>query len=131
MNAAENTGIPRGQRIAGLVLSWLLLGIFLPSAFMKIAQPGAFLEGWTKSYPAGAARPLGILEIGCYVLFQIPRTRVLGALLLTAYLGGAVATHVHSEDGFWPVAVTVGVIIWASLYLRDLRVRALVPTVND
>ena len=129
--ATSSTPLPRWQVITGRVLSGLLALVFLPSAFFKLAQPGAFLEGWTKSYPAGAARPLGAIELTCLVLYLVPPTRVLGAILLVSYLGGAVATHVHAMDGNWPIPVLVGVIAWAGLYLRDARVRRLVPTVKD
>jgi hypothetical protein len=125
------TAIPKWQIVTGWVLSGLLALLFLPSAFMKLAQPEGFLEGWTKSYPAAAARPLGIIELTMFVLYLIPKTRYLGGLIMLAYLGGAVATHLHNEDGMYPVPVLVGLIAWLGLYLRDRKLRALVPTVNE
>ena len=123
--------IPRWQIVTGWVLSGILGLLFLPSAFFKIAQPEGFLEGWTKSYPAGAARPLGIIELAMFVLYLVPKTRYLGGLIMLAYLGGAVATHVHTEDGMFPVPITVGIVAWLGLYLRDRKLRALVPTVTE
>ena len=127
----EQAPIPRWQVVTGWVLSGILAFVFLPSAFFKIAQPAGFLEGWTKSYPAGAALPLGIIELTLYVLYLVPKTRYLGGLLMLAYLGGAVATHVHAQDGLFPVPILVGIIAWLGLYLRDRKLRALVPTVYE
>ena len=123
--------IPKWQRVTGWVLSGILALLFLPSAFFKIAQPAGFLEGWTKSYPAGAARPLGIIELTMFVLYVIPKTRYLGGLIMLAYLGGAVATHLHAGDGKFPVPVVVGIIAWLGLYLRDRKLRALFPIVRE
>lgn len=126
-----DTSIPRWQRVTGWVLSGILALVFLPSAFFKVAQPSGFIDEWSKTYPAGAARPLGIIEALLFVLYLVPKTRYLGGMLMLAYLGGAVATHVHANDGKWPVPVVVGVIAWAGLYLRDRKLRALVPVVDE
>jgi hypothetical protein len=125
------TSIPKWQFVTGWVLSGILALVFLPSAFFKIAQPGQFLEGWTKTYPAGAARPLGIIELTTFILYLVPKTRYLGGLIMLAYLGGAVATHVHADDGKFFVAILVGIVAWLGLYLRDRKLRALVPTVDE
>jgi hypothetical protein len=84
-------------------------------------------EGMTKyGYPASAAVPVLIIEIFCVILYAIPQTAVLGAILLTGYLGGAVATHVRAgEPWFFPVIM--GVIVWLGLVLRDPRLRELAP----
>jgi hypothetical protein len=125
------TPIPRWQIVTGWVLSGILALLFLPSAIFKIAQPAAFLEGWTKTYPAGTALPLGIIELTMYVLYLVPKTRYLGGLVMLAYLGGAVATHLHARDGTFFVPIIVGVIAWLGLYFRDRKLRALVPTVVE
>lgn len=125
------TSIPKWQVVTGWVLSGILALLFLPSAFFKIAQPKDFIEGWTKTYPAGAAMPLGIIELTMFVLYLVPKTRYLGGLIMLAYLGGAVATHLHAEDGLFPVPVVVGIIAWLGLFLRDRKLRALVPTVHE
>jgi hypothetical protein len=104
------TAIPKWQIVTGWVLSGVLGLLFLPSAFFKIAQPVGFAGGWTKSYPIGAALPLGVIELTMFVLYLIPKTRYLGGLIVLAYLGGAVATHVHNDDGLFPIPVVVGVI---------------------
>lgn len=123
--------IPRWQCVTGWTLSGLLALVFLPSAFFKIAQPKGFVEEWSKTYPAGSALPLGVIELALYVLYLVPRTRYLGGLLMLAYLGGAVATHVHANDGMFFVPVIVGVVAWLALYLRSRELRALVPFVAE
>ncbi|AMV36615.1 DoxX family protein [Planctomyces sp. SH-PL62] len=123
--------IPNWQRVTGWVLSGLLAVPFVPSAYFKIAQPKGFIEDWSKTYPAGSALPLGVIELTLFVLYLVPKTRYLGGLLMLAYLGGAVATHVQAQDGMFFVPVVVGVIAWLGLYLRDRKLRALVPLVAD
>jgi hypothetical protein len=117
--------------VTGWVLSGILALMFLPSAFFKIAQPQGFIEEWSKTYPAASARPLGVIELTLFVLYLAPKTRYLGGLLMLAYLGGAVATHVQAKDGMFFVPVIVGVIAWLGLYLRDRKLRALVPLVAE
>lgn len=119
--------IPKWQRVTGWVLSGALAPVFLPSAAFKIAQPEGFIEEWSKTYPAASALPLGVIELLTFVLYLVPKTRYLGGLLMLAYLGGAVATHVHANDGKFVVPVIVGVVAWLGLYLRDRKLRALVP----
>ena len=97
-----------------------------PSA--PVPDPGA---EWSKTYPAASALPLGVIELTLFVLYLVPKTRYLGGLVMLAYLGGAVATHVHAKDGMFFVPVIVGVVAWLGLYLRDRKLRALVPLVAD
>ena len=127
----EQAPIPRRQVVTGWVLSGILSVVFLPSAFVKIAQPAGFLEEWTKTYPASSALPIGVIEVTLFVLYLVPKTRYLGGLLMLAYLGGAVATHLHAGDGMFFVPVLVGVVGWLGLYLRDRKLRALVPIVDE
>jgi phosphotransferase system glucose/maltose/N-acetylglucosamine-specific IIC component len=123
--------IPKWQRVTGWVLSGLLAVVFLPSALFKIAQPEGFIEEWSKTYPASTAVPIGVTELAVFVIYLVPKTRYLGGLLMLAYLGGAVATHVHADDGRFFVPVVIGVVAWLGLYLRDRRLRALVPLASD
>ena len=76
----EQTSIPRWQSVTGWVLSGILALVFLPSAFFKIAQPKGFIEEWSKTYPAGSALPLGVIELTLFVLYLVPKTRYLGGL---------------------------------------------------
>ena len=80
--------------------------------------------GW----PTSVALVVAVLELGSLALYLIPQTAVLGAILLTGYLGGAVATHVRIGE-YWQcwIPVAFGVLVWLGLFLRDARVRALIP----
>ena len=89
------------------------------------------LEGTTQlGYPASVVLPIGIVELVCVVVSVIPRTSVLGAILLTGYLGGAIATHVRVGSPFLThtfFPIYVAALIWGGLFLREERLRALVP----
>lgn len=80
-------------------------------------------------YPEQVILPLGVVLCVCTVLYLVPQTAVLGAILLTGYLGGAVATHVRHEDGLFAVffPAIFGALLWGGLVLRDPRLAALVP----
>jgi hypothetical protein len=94
---------------------------------MLIAFPEKVTEGMAKhGYPPGVAKPILIVEIVCAVIYLIPQTAVLGAILLSGYLGGAVATHVHAGEPFW-FPILFGVLVWLGLLLRDARIRELLP----
>ena len=109
-----------GRVLTGLVVAFLLL-----DGAVKLVPIAPVVEAFARlGYPVDLARQLGALLCVCTVLHVVPRTQVLGALLLTAYLGGATATHVRVGDPFWFPAV-LGVILWAGLYLREPRLRAL------
>jgi hypothetical protein len=123
----ERPRVSRGAVITGWILSVVPCLLLLFSAAMKFARPPAVLEGTTKlGWPDRLALALGILELACTVLYLIPRTAVLGAILLTGYLGGATATHVRIGDPF-VMTVVLGVVLWLGLYLREPRLRALLP----
>lgn len=112
----------------GWVLSAIPIGMMLFSAAMKLNPSPQAIE-FTNThlgYPSTAFLTLAILEITCVVVYAIPQTAVLGAILMTAYLGGAVASHFRVGDMPIP-QVLLGVLAWAGLYLRDERLRALLP----
>jgi len=109
------------------IMSAIPVLMLFMSAAMKIAKVPMVTEGFTKmGFPAGVIMPIGIVELVCTVIYIIPQTAVLGAILLTGYLGGAIVTHVRAEEAFiGPLAF--GVLIWGGLFLRDARIRALIP----
>ena len=111
----------------GWVITALPVLLMLSGIVASLFKPEMIREGMAKyGYPEGIGRQLVIVEAACLVLYLIPQTAVLGAILLTGYLGGATATHVRvSEPFFFPVLV--GVVLWLGLFFRDGRVRALVP----
>lgn len=109
------------------VLSALPVLLFLFSGGMKLIRPPQLAEGFTHlGWPVSTALGLGILELSCTIIYVIPRTAVIGAILLTGYLGGAMATHVRIGE---PVIthIVLGVLVWAGLYLRDRRLHDLMP----
>lgn len=114
---------------AGRILSGLVVAFLLFDGSIKILKLPAAVEGTARlGYPAGVLVPLGIVLLACVALYLIPRTSVLGAILLTGYLGGATATQVRLGDPWFVLPVVFGVMAWGGLYLRDARLRALIPT---
>ena len=112
----------------GWVIS-VLIGVMLAfSATMKLMNPPEMADQFVGKfgYSEEMLVPLAVVEITCMVIYLIPRTEVLGAILLTGYLGGATATHARVHDNFVP-PIVAGALVWLALYLRDPRVRALVP----
>lgn len=115
---------------AGRIMSGLPALFLLMDGAMKLAKPAIVVETTVKlGYPESVIFPLGIVLLACTLVYVIPRTSVLGAILLTGYLGGAVATHVRAEEGWGPIffPVILGVLIWGGLFLRDDPLRALIP----
>lgn len=111
----------------GRVLSTLPVVLLLFSATMKFLQPPEAVQGFEHlGWPQRYAIALGVVEVTCTLLYIIPQTAVLGAILLTGYLGGATATHARLGEPFF-VPIVVGVLLWLGLFLRDARVRALIP----
>jgi len=112
---------------AGYILSALPVLMLVMSATMKFMKPAAVVEGFAHlGLPERLALGLGLLELSCAVIYLIPRTAVLGAILLTGYLGGATLAHLRVGDPFIMPAV-LGVLVWGGLFLRDPRLRELIP----
>ena len=114
--------------IAGWVIAGLLALPLTFSAIMKFLYPPDMAEQWVGKfgYPEKFAFAIGVVELSCLILYLVPRTATLGAVLLTGYLGGAVATHLRVNDAFVP-PIVVGIFVWLGLYLRDPRIRTLLP----
>ena len=115
---------------AGRIVSTLPILFLLMDGIMKLFKPAFVVEATVKlGYPENVIIPLGIVLTVCTLLYAIPRTAILGAILLTGYLGGAVATHVRLSEGLFPVTfpIIMGVLIWGGLWFRDDRVHALIP----
>jgi hypothetical protein len=112
----------------GWVLSIVPCLLLFMSATMKLSQSEAVVKGLGEGgYDPNTILPIGIAELASTILYLIPQTAVLGAILLTGYLGGATATHVAAGDGMFWSPVLVGVLVWLGLYLREPRLRVLVP----
>src|SRR5262249_10904528 len=112
---------------AGRVVSALPVLMLIMSAAMKFAKPPQVVETFNNlGWPESLALYLGILEIACAVIYVIRQPAALGGVLITGYLGGAIATHVRIGEQFIPPLI-LGVLVWGGLWLRDARVRALLP----
>lgn len=124
-----NQSAPVSKKIlwVSYILSALPVLMLLMSAIMKLVKPAFVVEGFVHlGFAESLALGLGILELTCTILYLIPRTSVLGVILLTGYLGGAVVTHLRvGEPYFMPILL--GVVLWGGLYLRDPRLRELIP----
>jgi DoxX-like protein len=127
---SQSAPSPKWMVWVGWILSVLPAPLLVMSAFMKFAKSEEAIKGFSDlGWKEEAALTLGIIEIACTVLYLFPRTAVLGAILLTGYLGGAVATHLRVNDPLIRVLMPVilGVVIWGGIWLRDARLRALAP----
>jgi hypothetical protein len=116
---------------AGHVLTALAVLFLLFDGVIHLMQIPPVVESAAQlGYPAGVFVPLGIIELACVALYLFPRTSVLGAVLLTGYLGGAIAIHVRVASPLFShtlFPVYVALLLWGGLYLRDERLRALFP----
>lgn len=128
-DAIQNTG--KGKRWAGYILSGLPALFLIMDAVGKLFKPDVVIKGTVElGYPESVIVPLGILLLVCTIVYLIPQTAVLGAILLTGYLGGTVATHVRIGNPIFThtlFGVYLGIMLWLGLYFRDSRLRELVP----
>ena len=112
----------------GRVISALMIVFMLFDGGIKILKLPAAVEGTVRlGYPASTVQPIGVIALVCVLLYAVPRTSILGAILLTGYLGGATATQVRVQDAWYIFPPVLGALIWAGLYLRDERLRTLIP----
>jgi hypothetical protein len=125
----------KAARWTGRVMSGLAGLFLLMDAVMKFARPEVVTKGTVElGFPESVILPLGVVLLVSTMLYVVPRTAVLGAILLTGYLGGAVCTHVRVGNPLFShvlFPVYLGALLWGGLYLRDRRVRALVPLRTD
>jgi DoxX-like family len=128
--AARTVSVPRWMLWAGWLLSLVPVAVLLGSAWVRATHhTNAVAEIVTAyGYPEAAIVPIIIAECALVVLYLVPQTSVLAAIVMTGYLGGAVATHLRIAD--WAraaIPLVVGILAWGGLYLRDGRIRQLVP----
>ena len=116
---------------AGRIASALVVMFLIFDGVIKLMEIGPVLESFAElGYPASQARGIGILVLACCLLYAIPRTSVLGAILVTGLLGGAITSHVRVGDPVFShvlFGAYIGVFAWGGLFLRDVRLRALLP----
>ena len=124
----QDAPVSKTKLWAGRIISALVALSLVFSGVMKLLKPAPVLQGFAHfGYPESLILGIGILEIACAIVYLIPRTSVLGAILVTGYLGGATATNVRVGDPSSYVTVILGVLAWGGLYLREDRLRALIP----
>jgi hypothetical protein len=116
---------------AAMIIGWILgiapMGLMFLSAYFKLARVPMAVEGFHKAgYADSAILYIGIVEVACAILYLIPQTAVLGAILVTGYLGGATNHHVRVGEPF-VMPILLGVLVWLGLFLRDRRIRAVLP----
>ncbi len=117
----------------GWILGAVPVLMMAMSAVMKLSRSPQVIEVWGPKfgYPEGDLFAIGVTELACAVFYAIPRTAVLGAILVTGYLGGATATNVRIGEAVFVTPVILGILAWAGLFLRDPRLRALLPLRRD
>ena len=132
---SQGSAKPKWMQRIGWAITALMIAFLLFDSFGKLVLEHHVVEATTMIvYPLDAIRPLGLICLACTILYAIPRTSILGAILLTGYLGGAVASKVRIEDPLFSsvlFGVYFGVLIWGGLYLRNERLRALIPWSRD
>jgi hypothetical protein len=135
MQSQQNRTVSKGALWTGRGLSALVTLFLLLDAGMKIARAQAAVEGTVKlGYSESVLVPIGVTLLICTILYAIPRTSALGAVLVTGYLGGAVATNVRAGlplMGYILAPVYVGILAWLGLYLRSLAIRRVFPMLQE
>lgn len=126
----SNTALWIGRIMSGLVVAFMLLD----GAMKLVPLDVVVTTSEQMGIPGSLARTLGIIGLICSVLYAVPRTSVLGAILLSGYLGGAMASHLRLGDPILThtlYGLYLGLLAWGGLYLRDARLRALIPLRMD
>ena len=112
----------------GRVISAIPVLLMLPGTVMDFLRARLAVEGMKKfGYQESAMAMVAVLATICILLYVVPRTAVLGAIVMTGYFGGAIATHLRIGDPGWPIALACGIFTWLGLFLRDTRLRLLLP----
>lgn len=126
----QTASVSNKQLWAGHIVSALSILFLLMDGVMKLVKPAFVVEATVKlGYPESIILGLGVVLTLSTVLYAIPRTSIFGAILLTGYLGGAVATNVRAGGTLFEILfpVIIGVLVWGGLYLRDERLCSLIP----
>jgi hypothetical protein len=131
MTPATQT-VSRGMLWTGRIMSILPVLMVLMGAVTKLMRLPSVVEGFARvGAPAGLIIPIGLIELLCCVVYAIPRTSVLGAILMTGLLGGATITTLRIGDPTYPMPVVLGMLAWGGLWMRDIRLRALIPLLSS
>jgi len=124
----ETNNSSKAKIWTGYVLSALPVLFMLMSSAMKLSQQKMVVEGFAKGgMSASVVLIIGVVELLCVIIYLVPTTSVLGAILVTGYLGGAIMVHVRAGEANWIAPLILGMMAWGGLYMRDDRIRALLP----
>lgn len=124
----QATAVSRKTLWIGRILSSIPILLMLFAAGTKLLKTASVVEGFAKSgYPENLIVTIGLIELACTVLYAIPRTAVLGAILMTGLLGGAIDANVRLESPAFILPLILGIFVWGGLFFRDERLRALLP----
>ncbi len=128
---SQLVSLSKGSIWAGRILSILVILFMVFDSVLKFFKPAPVVDAFAKlGLPMGLCIPIATIALVCTLLYAIPQTSILGAILLTGYLGGAVVTHVRVGDPLFSHVLFptyVGALLWLGLYLRDNRLRSLLP----
>ena len=130
MNANQPSSGSKRMIWTGRILNVLSALFLLFDGAMKLVKPAPVVEATSRlGFPESALTGIGLVLLACTILYVIPRTAVLGAILLTGYLGGAVATQVRAGSSAFETLFPAifGALVWGGLFLQDGRLRALIP----
>ncbi len=131
MNTISRNYTSRRMLWAARILTGLVTVALLGSAIAKIAGAAAMVDGLTRAgIPRAAIVPIAALELTCLALYLVPRTKLLGMLLLTGYFGGAVVTHIIGRENFFP-PLMIGLWVWIGAYLQTPELRRLLPVAES
>jgi hypothetical protein len=128
-SASQSAATSKKMLWVSYIISAIPVFLMLTSAIAKFVKPAPVVQGFVHQFgfPESYISPIGLLELTCLTIYLIPRTSVLGAILLTGYLGGATVTHLRVGDPAFVGAVIVGIFVWGGLFFREPRLRALIP----
>ena len=126
-SVAQVPAISKGRLWAGIIISALPSILFVVTGLFPFIDPAKAAEGTAHmGYPVHLGTVISILEIGCAIIYMVPQTSVLGAILLTGYLGGATASHIRiGEPPVMPLVVAA--LVWLGIYLREPRLQSVLP----
>lgn len=131
MQSSSQTGnVSNGTLWIGRVLGGLMALLFIFDGVGHLMKPAPVVEAFARlGYPLSASVGIGVLALVCTAIYVTPRTSVLGAILLTGYLGGAVSTHVRAGSSLFEMIfpVFLGVLVWVGIFVRDAELRRLIP----
>ena len=124
----QSASVSKSALWTGRVMSALAVLMVLFASVVKLMRTAAAIEGFAHAgLPEKLMIPVGLIELICVVVYVIPQTSILGAILMTGLLGGATMTGLRIGDPSVPIPIVLGMLAWGGLYMRDVRLRALIP----